>query len=73
MIALSILSVLLATSALAAPARRADTFRGACDIPTSVFATDLPPAFGPPQSPPTMVQVGVGLQNYTCNSNGTFE
>ena len=71
MIALSLLSLLLATTALAAPTRRDDTFHGACSVPASAVA--IPSQLNPPQLPPNLVQVGVGVQNYTCNSNGTYE
>lgn len=71
MIALSLLSLLLATTGLAAPTRRDDVFHGACHVPAS--AVTLPSTFDPIPSPPNLVLLGVGVQNYTCNSNGTYE
>jgi hypothetical protein len=71
MIALSILPLLLATAAIAAPSRRDGTFRGDCNVPASVVT--LPPSLDPLTSPPTFTLLGVGVQNYTCNSHGTFE
>jgi hypothetical protein len=71
MIALSILPLLLATAAVAAPSRRHGTFRGDCDVPASAVA--LPSSLDPLPSPPNLFLLGVGVQNYTCNSNGTFE
>jgi hypothetical protein len=71
MIALSLLSLLLAATALAAPARRDSTFHGACNVPAS--AVTLPSSFDPMPSSPNLVLLGVGVQNYTCNSKGTYE
>jgi hypothetical protein len=71
MIALSLLSLLLATAALAAPSRRDATFHGACNVPANIVK--LPSSLDPLPSPPDLVLLGVGVQNYTCNSNGTFE
>jgi len=71
MIALSLLSLLLATAALAAPSRRGSTFHSACNVPAS--AVTLPSSLDPLPSPPNLVLLGVGVQNYTCNSNGTFD
>jgi hypothetical protein len=71
MIALSLLSLLLATAALAAPSRRSDPFHGACNVPA--WAMTLPSSFDPLPYSPKFVHMGVGVQNYTCNSNGTFE
>jgi hypothetical protein len=72
MVALSLISLLLATTALAAPARRDNnTFHGACSVPAS--AVTLPSALDPLPSPPSLVLLGVGVQNYTCNSSGVFE
>ncbi len=72
MIALSLLSLLLATTALAAPTRRGDdNYFSACDVP--VTAVTLPSSFDPLPSPPHLVLLGVGVQNYTCNSKGTYE
>jgi len=69
MIALSLLPFLLATAAVAAPSRRA--FRGDCNVPAS--AVTLPWSLDPLPSPPNLFYLGVGVQNYTCNSKGTFE
>ncbi|KAF8502742.1 hypothetical protein F5888DRAFT_1116091 [Russula emetica] len=71
MIALNLLSLLLATTALAAPTRRDNTFHGACNVPAS--AVTLPSSLDPLPSPPNLFLLGVGVQNYTCNSNGTFD
>jgi hypothetical protein len=71
MIALFLLSPLLATAALALPTSRDYTIHGACDVPAS--AVTLPQSFTPMPSSPKMVLLGVGSQNYTCNSNGTYE
>ena len=68
---LSLLSLLLATAALAAPSRRDATFHGACNVPAS--AVTLPSSFDPLPSPPNLVLLGVGVQYYTCNSSGVFE
>ena len=71
MIALSLLSLLLAATALAAPARRDNTFHGACNVPPS--AVTLASSFSPVSSSPNYALMGVGVQNYTCNSKGTYE
>jgi hypothetical protein len=71
MIALSLLSLLLATTALAAPTRRDSIFRGDCNVPASAVA--LPSSLDPLPSAPNLFYLGVGVQNYTCNSHGTFE
>jgi len=71
MVALFLLSLLLATTVLAAPSRRDDTFYGACNVPAS--AVTLPSPLDPLPSPPNLVLLGVGVQNYTCNSNGIFD
>ena len=39
----------------------------------SASAVTLPQSFTPMTSPPKMVLLGVGTQNYTCNSKGTHE
>ena len=70
MLALSLLSLLLAPAALAAPWRR-DSFHGGCDVPRSAFS--LPSNFDTLQSDPSFVLLGIGFQNYTCNANGTYE
>ena len=71
MVTLFLLSLLLATTALAMPSRRDDTFHGTCNVPAS--AVTLPPPLDPLPSSPNLVLLGVGVQNYTCMSNGTFE
>jgi hypothetical protein len=70
MVALSLLSLLLAPVALAAPSRR-DGFQGACSVPASAFT--IPSNFDALTSPPNLVLMGFGIQNYTCNAGGTFE
>jgi len=71
MVALSLLSLLLATTAFAAPSRRDSGFKGPCSVPQSAFS--LPSNFDALPSPPNLVLVGFGVQNYTCNPSGTFE
>ena len=72
MIALSLLPLLLATVAVAAPSRSRDTtFRGDCNVPAS--AVTVPWPLDPLPSTPNFFLLGVGVQNYTCNSSGTFE
>ncbi|KAN0123063.1 hypothetical protein V8E52_003016 [Russula decolorans] len=71
MVALFLLSLLLATAALASPMRRDYTTYGASNVPAS--AATLPQSFTPMPSSPNMVLLGVGSQNYTCNSNGTYD
>ncbi|KAF8502746.1 hypothetical protein F5888DRAFT_1800292 [Russula emetica] len=73
MIALSLLPLLLlATTAVAAPTRRDSTIRGDhCNVPAS--AVTLPSSLDPLPSPPNLFLLGVGVQNYTCSSNGTFD
>jgi hypothetical protein len=70
MVTLSLLSILLAPAALAAPWRRGG-FNGACSVPQSAFT--LPSNFDALSAPPSLVLMGFGVQNYTCNANGTFE
>ena len=72
MIALSLLPLLLATAAVAAPGRRHDdgTIQGECKVPASVVA--VPPPLDPLPSPPNLFLLGVGVQNYTCNSTGSY-
>ncbi len=70
MLALSLLSLLLASAALAASWRR-DSFQGACSVPASAFS--IPSNFDALTSSPNLVLMGFGIQNYTCNANGTFE
>ena len=76
MVALSILSLLLAPAALAAPSRRDggfdSGFHGACDVSQSTFA-DFPQSFDQLTADPIFVLMGVGIQNYTCNSGNTYE
>ena len=71
MVSLSLLTLLLATTALAAPSRRDDTFHGACNVTAS--AVTLPSSLDSLPSSPKLVLLGVGVQNYTCNANDTFE
>jgi len=74
MVALSLLSLLLAPAALAAPWRRDggnSTFQGACSVPASAFS--LPSNFDALATSPNLVLMGFGIQNYTCNANGTFD
>ena len=71
MIALSLLSLLLATTALAAPSRRNNTFHNGCNVPA--WAVTLPSSFDPLPYSPKLVLMGVGVQNYTCNWKGTYE
>ena len=68
MVALSLLSLLLATTTLAAPCKRG--FQGACKVPASAFS--LPQALSALTSPPAYVAMGIGNQNYTCNSAGNY-
>jgi len=70
MVALFLLSLLLATTALAAPSQKRDDFHGACTVPASAF--DLPWPLPPIQSPPLYTAVGFGVQNYTCTSSGNY-
>lgn len=72
MVALSLISLLLAPAVLAVPAWRRDGgFQGQCTVPTS--ALNIPAAFDQLTSPPNFVLMGFGIQNYTCNANGSFE
>ena len=69
---LSLVPLFLATAAVAAPSRRdTTTFRGDCNVPAS--AVNLPSPLDPLTSPPNLFLTGVGVQNYTCSPNGTFE
>ncbi|KAF8497839.1 hypothetical protein F5888DRAFT_259250 [Russula emetica] len=70
MVALSLLSLLLPTAALAAPWRR-DSFQGRCSVPASAFK--IPSNFDALATSPNLVLMGFGIQNYTCNANGTFD
>ena len=66
MIAQLFLSLLLVTSTLAAPLDRRDT----CSVPAT--ALSVQPPFSPLYSPPRAVVLGVGVQNYTCDSSGKY-
>jgi len=71
MIALSLLPFVLATAAVASPAPRDDdTFCDHCRVPAS--AVTIPPPLEPLSSSPNLFFLGVGVQNYTCNSTGSF-
>jgi hypothetical protein len=70
MVALSLLSLLLAPAALAAP-WGSDGFFGDCSVPQS--ALNIPATFDQLQASPNLVLMGFGIQNYSCNANGTFE
>jgi hypothetical protein len=70
-LSVSLLSLLLAPAVLAVPLRRDGGFQGACPVPASAF--NLPSNFDALASPPSLVLMGFGIQNYTCNANGTFE
>jgi hypothetical protein len=72
MVSLSLLLLLLAPVALASPSRcrgRGEIFHGTCVDPEAAFK--LPPTFDPLSTPPSFVLMGFGIQNYTCNTNGT--
>jgi len=73
MLALSLLSLLLAPAALAAQWRR-DSFQGACsvDLQSSILQ-NLPLPLDPVPNVPNAVLMGLGVQNYTCNTAGVFE
>jgi len=66
MISQMFLSLLLVTSALAAPLDRNDT----CSVPASALNLQAP--FTQLYSPPRSVVLGVGVQNYTCDSSGKY-
>jgi len=75
MVALSLLSLFLATTALAAPSQRKIAARGgapgACaDVPASAF--NLPSAFNALAAAPSYTTMGFGVQNYTCSAAGTY-
>ena len=75
MVALSFLSLFLATTTLAAPSQRKIAARGlapgACaSVPASAF--NLPSEFTPLSAAPTYTTMGFGIQNYTCNDSGTY-
>jgi hypothetical protein len=69
MIALYLLPLLLAPAALAGPWRRGG-FQGACTV--NQADVDIPSPFNPLPGNPSMVLLGVGVQNYTCNANSNF-
>jgi len=70
MVALSLLSLLLATTALAARPQKRDDFHGAVAVPPSAFS--LPSLLTPIQSSPRYTTVAYGVQNYTCTSFGNY-
>jgi hypothetical protein len=70
MIALSLISLLLAPAALAVPWRRSG-FQGPCQVSQNDFS--IPEGLDALTTAPSLVLLGVGVQNYTCNANGTFE
>ncbi len=76
MIALSFLSLLLSTTAFAVPMRRIGdgAFQGACsvDLQSSILQ-NLPLPLDPVPNVPNAVLMGLGVQNYTCNTAGVFE
>jgi len=71
MVALSLLSLLLATTALAAPSQKRDPLHGDSTVPASAF--NLPSLLTPLQSPPRFTTVAFGVQNYTCSSTGLYD
>ena len=70
-----------ATAALAAPSARGPSFQPptqmtGCNVPASVLQAMIPKnqtALVAPSSAPKYVALGVGVQNYTCSDNGTWE
>lgn len=68
MLILSLLPLLLVTACCAAPSRRENSCLPAdlLDIPS--HQTQLVA----PKTPPKFVTLGVGNQNYTCTSAGTY-
>jgi hypothetical protein len=67
MLAQSVLPLLLAaTSTLALSFPRGKN----CSVPAT--ALNLQPPFPPLSTPPRYVALGVGVQNYTCNSSGNY-
>lgn len=42
-----------------------------CDI-SNVEIPGFPAAFAPPPAKPAFVAVAIGVQNYTCNTSGTY-
>jgi len=65
MVVQSVLLLLLATTALAAPSKD-NNCHGACTVPASAFI--LPAGLPALTSAPRYTAVGVGMQNYTCAS-----
>jgi len=76
MVVLSFLSLFLATTALAAPSQSKIAARGvapgACgaDVPASAF--NLPSSFIPLTSAPSYTTMAFGVQNYTCDDDGSY-
>ncbi|VDB88887.1 unnamed protein product [Peniophora sp. CBMAI 1063] len=76
----STLFLAAATTALAAPSARGPTFQPptqmtGCEVPASVLQQMMPAnqtTIVAPSSAPKYVALGVGVQNYTCSSAGTF-
>jgi len=70
-----VLSILLASQVLALPSGpKFNKKLGSCDV--SGASLPVPPnqaVIVKPSSPPSFVSLGVGTQNYTCGSSGTFE
>jgi len=66
MISQIFLSLLLVTSTFAAPLNREDT----CSVPATALNLQAP--FTQLYSPPRSVTLGVGFQNYTCDSSGKY-
>jgi len=58
--------LLVATSTLAVSFPRGKN----CSVPAT--ALNLQPPFPPLSTPPRYVALGVGVQNYTCNSSGNY-
>jgi len=68
MLATTLLALALVSSALALPSEKR-----ACDISKATIA--FPPgqtALAAPTSKPSYVSIGLGTQNYTCGSTGTY-
>jgi len=60
--------LLAATSTLAVSFPRGTSCQ--CSVPAT--ALNLQPPFPPLSTPPRYVALGVGVQNYTCNSSGNY-
>ena len=69
MVALSLLSLLLAPAVLASPWRRDGEFQGLCADPPSAF--NIPKSFDALSSTPNLALLGVGVKNYKCE-NGAY-